>query len=81
MIKLKTHVLCLTEPAIECRISVDALAKRISPPELDMKDEDMEELRFESLSKQRTKSQSKQKRGLASFVKTRDLQQRSRPPD
>ncbi|KAL1006166.1 hypothetical protein UPYG_G00068740 [Umbra pygmaea] len=74
----KGHV---SEPAIECRISLEVLAKKISPPELDMEDEDMEELRFQSLPKQRTKSQKKQKRGSEFFVKTKDQQQRSRPPD
>ncbi|KAJ8002191.1 hypothetical protein DPEC_G00177260 [Dallia pectoralis] len=74
----KGHV---SVPVIECHISLEALAKRISPPELNMEDEDMEELRFQSLSKQRTKTQSKQKRGSTFFVKTKDRQHRSRPPD
>lgn len=74
----KGHV---SEPAIGCRISLEALERRISLSELDMEDQDMEELRFQSLPKQRTNSQSNQKRGSTFLIKTRDQPQRSRPPD
>lgn len=76
----KGHV---SEPAIGCHISLEALEQRISLAQLDMEEEEMQQLCFQShLPNPRTKSNSHQIRSSRCYSTARDrLAQRSRPPD
>ena len=72
-------IICLAEPAIECHISLEILARRLTLPGFNMED-NTEELRFQTLQTQRTKNKSQQRRAVK-HVKTRDRPQKSKPPD
>ncbi|KAL6469112.1 hypothetical protein MHYP_G00226360 [Metynnis hypsauchen] len=75
----KGHV---SEPAIECHISLESLTQRVTLPAVEMEEaQDTEELTYQSVPNQRTKSKSQPKRRSEFVVKARDPPQRSRPPD